>query len=276
MSEGFRNSPASHRSPDGWFDQFRQACQNVRIEPDSSHASEVSADEMLAFYRGELSEDRRRELEAEALASPACFRKLVELGACTATQATAGHVHVRVESAKWGEVELPPPRPVSSWVAALESSNISCRIDSNPPLEIRRIVLNGQDLVRIDRLSDCAGALVAVDRQGANKTFAVCRVASSSGVAAIANLSTASQSEVARCSIHRVAPQDLQSCDAAILWEAFQTARQIDPAAVAPIDGPRSSWELWTEEVLLHADHDPQGVDAEVLKIVERIASEFA
>lgn len=276
MSEGFRNPSASRRSPEGWFEQFRQACQDVPIEPDVSHASELSADEMLAFYRGELSEEERRELEAEALASPACFRKLVQLGACMAEASTVDEFQMCLESAMWGEVELPPARPVSNWVAALESQDASHRIDGDPPVEIRRVVLNGQDLIRIDRLSNCAGALIAIDRQGASRTFAVCRVASSSGIAAIAHVPTASSSEVARCSIRRIAPRDLRSSDAAILWESFQTARQIDPAAVAPIDGPRSSWALWTDEVRSHADRDARSVDAEVLKIAERIASELA
>ncbi|WP_166825166.1 hypothetical protein [Thalassoroseus pseudoceratinae] len=275
MSQGFRNSSASQHTPERWFEKFRAACQDVRIEPDQDHVSDVSTEHILAFYRGELSEEQRRELEVEALSSPASFRKLVQLGSCVAGGSPNGVFRPSVASEHWAEIEVPPAKRMTSWIAALESPAGAVHNESGMQLEIRRVVLGDQQLIRMDRPGDCVGALVAMkfDVEGSRKSFAVCRMASSSGLVAVAACVDVKPEESVRCAIDRVAPHDLLPSDAAPLWNAFEAARQVDPASVSTVTGPRSAWEMWTEEVCSVADSSQSMVPVEIREIAERIAS---
>lgn len=278
MSDGFRNSPAPRQRADGWFEHLRQACRDIPLEPDSQQVSDVSSETMLAFYRGELSEEQRRELEANALASPICFRKLAQVGACVAGEPVDQHFETMPKSEYWGAWELPAARSFSSWVAALELPQIAVRIEADRPLEIRRVMINGVQQVRVDRLGEDVGSLVVFEYGEAEmvKSFAVCRRASTSGSAAITAVPTNVPADrPLQCTVRHVAPQDLQKSDAETLWQSFQMAARIDPASVSPIDAPRSPWVMWVDSVLIIAEQQPDCVTTVIREIVARISSEL-
>ncbi len=93
MSEGQFQSPGAN----DWFEQIRDFLEHEPPALDEAvldaayEAGEIDTPTMFAYFEGRLSEEQRREVEAEAAGSPHALRKLARIGAIVAqSQGGAG------------------------------------------------------------------------------------------------------------------------------------------------------------------------------------------
>ena len=249
-------------------------------------AGEIDTEAMFAYCEGRLSEEDRREVEAEAAASPHALRKLARIGAILArsqaglkpalARSAARVMRSRAparpsftpaasapEAASTSEsrrvvhrVKLGPPRP-SSGLNAPPRPEDSVRVPTDPAYELSRSLEKNRDQLRIYHESAPVGTLLGVkfsapatEADSAPTKFVVLRRGSESTTAAALTIPSHFQEGEVNLELWEIPFAELTAEEACGILKSYEHAAQEDPIAVTPLHEPRSAWQTWADAVL--------------------------
>ena len=281
-----------------WVEQLREArqqgCAPLQDVLDAAYeANEIDSATMFAYFEGRLTEEERRDVEAEAALSPHALNKMARVAAIVAE--SRGSATAKVASPAMApepisaqhaasqtqrvthRVKLGPPRP-SIGSHMLPRSEDCVRSTPDSPCEFYRSLEKDRDQVRIFHQSAAVGTLVGLWIREPNAEgdvshtppaqFAVLRMSSESSTTTTLTIPDSFGRGEVILEVVEIPPAALTAQDGRGILNSYERAAIEDPVAVTPLHEPRSAWQIWAEEIL----NTPE-VDRSVREAAELIAA---